>query len=71
MQTERVKPMSSLKAWRRAKGFTTREAARHLGISQGFYQKIETRKAFPRPTIAKSLTDQTGVPLDELLGIAE
>jgi len=64
------KPHSSLKAWRRAKGFTQREAADYLGISQAYYSKLERHGQAPRKEIAKELTEKTGVPLDELMGIA-
>ena len=66
----RVKPYSSLLAWRTAKGFTQHEAARHLGISQAYYSKVERHDQAPRRAKAKMLTERTGVPVDELLGIA-
>lgn len=66
----RVRPHSSLSAWRRAQGFNQHEAAAYLGISQSYYCKLETHDQTPRPAIARRLMDRTGVPLDELLGIA-
>jgi transcriptional regulator with XRE-family HTH domain len=65
-----VKPQSSLKAWRRTMGFNQSEAAAYLEISQAYYYKLEAKTAAARPTIIKRLTERTGVPLDELLGIA-
>lgn len=66
----RVRPHSSLAAWRKLKGWGQREAAEYLGISQAYYYKLEQHEAAPRPTIAKRVTERTGVPLDELMGIA-
>jgi len=59
-----------LAAWRRAQGFTQHEAADYLGISQGYYSKLELKGAAPRKKILKGLTQATGVPVEELMGIA-
>lgn len=67
--TERVRPMPSLKAWRKAKGFTQDEAATFLGIGQAYYSKLERKEQTPRPQMLRRLTDATGVPIEELLGI--
>lgn len=67
---QRVKPHSSLAAWRRAQGYTQRQAADFLGVSQAYYSKLERHDQAPRRDVAKRLTERTGVPLDELLGIA-
>jgi transcriptional regulator with XRE-family HTH domain len=61
---------SSLLAWRQAHNFTQREAAAYIGISQSYYVKLETRLQTPRPGMLKTLRDKTGVPVDELMGIA-
>lgn len=66
----RVKPHSSLRAWRTAQGFTQHEAAAFLGVTQSCYCKWECHERAPRRKKAKSVTEQTGVPLDELMGIA-
>lgn len=66
----RVRPQTSLLAWRTAKGFNQHEAAVFLGISQAYYCKLERGDQTPRPKIARRLMDRTGVPLEELLGIA-
>lgn len=66
----RVKPHSSLRAWRRAMGFTQQEAAAYLKISQSYYCKLEAKIQTPRKGVLKGLTEQTGVPVDELMGIA-
>ena len=68
--TKPVKPHSSLSAWRAAQGFSQHEAAAFLGISQTYYSKLENHVASPRPEIAKRVTERTGVPIDELMGIA-
>lgn len=66
---ERVKPQSSLAAWRQAKGFDQRAAARFLGISQSYYSKLERHEQAPRRDMLKALTARTGVPVDELMGM--
>lgn len=60
----------SLKAWRERRTMTQRAAARFLGVTQGYYSKLENQNVAPRPAIAKRLTEKTGVPLASLLGIA-
>lgn len=69
-QRKRIQPASSLRAWRRARGLGQVEAAKALGISQAYYSKLERHEQAPRPAMAKALTEATGVPLDELMGIA-
>lgn len=68
--TERVRPMPSLKVWREAKKLTQDEAAKILGIGQAYYSKLEQGKQHPRPALLKQITERTGVPIEELLGIA-
>lgn len=65
-----VRPQSSLMAWRRTKGFTQQEAADFLHISQAYYSKLERHEQAPRREMAKDLVERTGVPLDELMGLA-
>ncbi len=68
---KRIKPHSSLLAWRMAKGFKNqREAAKFLGISQSYLSNLERHSQSPRRDIAKMLTAKTGVPVDALMGIA-
>lgn len=67
---KRVKPHTSLEAWRRAMGFTQRQAAEYLEISQSYYYKLELKQQTPRKGILKRTTERTGVPVDELMGIA-
>lgn len=67
---KRVKPSSSLAAWRKEHGMDQRQAAAFLGISQAYYSKLERKEQVPRPKMLRALTDKTGVPVDELMGIA-
>lgn len=66
----RVKPHSSLLAWRKAHGFTQHEAAAYLGVTQSCYCKWERHEQAPRRDLLKDVTERTGVPVDELMGIA-
>lgn len=65
-----AKPHSSLFAWRTAQGWGQREAAEYLGITQSCYSKWERHEQAPRRYVARVVTEKTGVPLDELMGIA-
>lgn len=51
-------------------GFSQHEAADFLGISQSYYCKLERKAQTPRKDVLKGLTERTGVPVDELMGIA-
>lgn len=70
MTKQIVRPYSSLRAWRQAKGFTQEEAAAFLGIGQAYYSKLERHEQAPRKVILQRLMERTGVPVDELMGIA-
>lgn len=61
---------ANLKAWRASRQMDQRAAARFLGVTQGYYSKLENAQSSPRPDIAKRLTEKTGVPLASLMGIA-
>lgn len=60
----------TLKAWRKAQRIRQNEAAKRLGVSQGYYSRLERQIKFPHAHTAKVITDKTGVPLETLLGIA-
>lgn len=67
---KRIKPYASLKAWRDAQALNQREAARLLGVSQALYARVELRRGAPRPRRAKTISEQTGVPFEILMGVA-
>jgi transcriptional regulator with XRE-family HTH domain len=67
--SKRIRPHSSLAAWRRFHGFSQHDAARVLGISQSYYSKLETHEQSPRRAMMKALTAKTGVPVDALMGL--
>ncbi len=69
-RVKRIRPFSSLKAWRRWHGFSQHEAAGFLGISQSYYSKLESLDQSPRRNMARTLTAKTGVPVDALMGLA-
>ena len=60
----------TLKAWRDELGLSQREAARRLRVSQPVYSRIENRVRAPKPRVAKFISEQAGVPLESVLGIA-
>jgi transcriptional regulator with XRE-family HTH domain len=62
-------PMNLL-AWRTGREWSQRDAARLLGVTQGYYSKVENQIVAPRPKIAKRFTEKTGVPLASIMGIA-
>ncbi len=65
-----VRPYTSLKAWRESQGLDQRAAAKALGITQGYYSRLERGTAAPRPETARTMMDICGVPLEVLMGIA-
>lgn len=66
----RKRPYPSLKQWRDACGFDQDEAAEYLGMSQGYYSRVERQLQAPKPPLAKAISDKTGVPLETVLGVA-
>lgn len=64
------RPYATLKAWRQARQCSQHEAAAFLGISQGFYSKLERRSQALRGPAAKRIMQKTGVPLEILVGAA-
>ena len=58
---------TSLRVFRAKRHWTQAAAAEHFGISHSYWCLIEARKRIPRPTIAKRLSDEIGIPLDVLL----
>lgn len=68
--TQRIRPHSSLKAWRSRQEFTQAEAAAHLGVSRNYYAKLERHVQAPSRSTLRHLMAVTGVPADELMGVA-
>lgn len=69
MKTRR--PYPTLRHWREAQGLSQREAAKALGMSQSGYGKLEMRKRAPQTGArAKQLMEETGVPLEWLMGLS-
>lgn len=67
---KRVRSYPSLKAWRDAQGWTQREAATALGVTQALYARVELRLGAPRPLRAKAISEKTGVPFETVMGVA-
>ncbi len=65
-----------LRTWRRyqkrtdGRHWSQREAADFLGISQTYYRRLECGVQVARGKRAKRFTEQTGVPLEILVGAA-
>lgn len=66
----KTKRFQSLKDWRDAHGYSQREAAQLLGVTQPGYWKYETGQRHPRPAILRRITKLTGVPVEVLAGAA-
>lgn len=66
----RKRPYPSLKHWRNEHGLAQREAAERLGVSQPYYSRLERQARAPKPPLAKAISEQTGVPLESILGLA-
>jgi DNA-binding XRE family transcriptional regulator len=61
--------VKSLLGWRLRHGLDQRAAARILGVSQSTYGRFETKKRFPRPSVAKRMQIITGLSLEIILGL--
>jgi len=68
MKRQRIYP--NLRAWRRDERLTQAAAAQLLGVSQGFYSKLERGVQFPDRRNAKQISDRAGVPLEAVMGLA-
>lgn len=68
MKRKRIYP--NLKAWRDAHGFTQEEAARALGISQGYYSKLEQQEEFAGKRLGKVISGRASIPLETVLGLS-
>jgi transcriptional regulator with XRE-family HTH domain len=66
----RTRPYPNLKTWRGDKRLSQRDAAAKLGISQPFYSRLENQTQACNPQLAKRISEQTGVSLESVLGIA-
>lgn len=60
----------TLAEWRDRQGLNQSDAAKILGISQGYYNRLERRIQVPRRTILKRIAVRTGVPVADLMGVA-
>lgn len=67
---KRKKSFASLKAWRDELALNQRDAALVLGLSQSGYAKLEIGHRIPRPKKAKVISKKTGVPFENLMGVA-
>ena len=59
-----------LKRWRVSHGWSQDEAARFLGINQGYYSKLERGEMFASKRLGKRISELANVPLEQVLGIA-
>ena len=59
----------NLERWRTAERLNQRGAAERLRISQGYYSRLEQQQQHPHRKLAKFISDETGVPLETILGV--
>ena len=69
MIINRNRPYPSLKRWREAFGLNQGQAAQQLGVSPSYYSRLENGEQHPHRTLAKAISDETGVPLETVLGV--
>jgi len=60
----------SLLAWRTQQGWSQREAAQFLEMSQTGYAKLELGQRYARTQTLARLIARTGVPVEVLAGVA-
>lgn len=70
MERVTLESYPDLRSWRDAKGFSQRQAAKLLGISQTYYRRLEIREQAASGKRAKTIMAITGVPLAILVGAA-
>lgn len=63
------RPFPHIKAWREAQHLNGQQASVRLGISPAWYSKIERGVMTPGKKLGKQIADQTGVPLETVLGV--
>lgn len=62
-----MKQFKTLRAWRRERGWSQREAAVYLHTSQNSYKNWERGTALPRPETLRRVVAKTGIALADLL----
>lgn len=71
MNTKRHRDrFNGLREWREAHGYSQRDAAALLGVSQPGYCKWEAGITHPRRHLARAVARKTGVAILRLLGVA-
>lgn len=68
MNRKRIYP--DLKHWRDDHGWSQEEAARILGINQGYYSRLERGEMFASKRLGKRISETACVPLEQVLGLA-
>ena len=68
METITSRPYPDLLEWRTAHGYSQREAAKILGLSQAYYSKLERRAQATTGKRARRIMELTGVSLEVLVG---
>ena len=68
MNRKRIYP--NLAAWRDGERLNQEQAALKLGVSQGYYSRLERGESYPHRLLAREIAEKTGVPLECVLGVA-
>jgi len=68
MNSKRIYP--DLGTWRDDLGLTQEQAAAKLGLSQGYYSRLEQRTRFAGKKLGKIISKRARVPLESVLGIS-
>jgi len=63
-------PPQSLEDWRWTARIKQKDAAAKLGVSIGYYSRLERRELYPHRNLAKIISAETGIPIMNLLGLA-
>lgn len=64
------KTYATLLAWRQAHGYTLQQAADALDLPLTSYFHLERHERMPRRDTLKRVHEQTGVPVQSLVGVA-
>lgn len=61
-----VNGFSIIRAWREHLGFTQKEAAERIGVSQSAFAQMEKSEGSPRVATLKKIADAFGIKLEQL-----
>lgn len=66
-----IATMHPLRAFRKSRGLSQEAAGAAVGITQSHWHMLELEKAYASPSVAKRISDFTGIGLEQLLNFGD